>query len=70
MKDYRTRAVINVCCFHVQNGCAEVCPLADACIYIEGESVHDFQERLNTAAFKHKIETGLKNDRENTERNS
>lgn len=50
MKDNRTEKVINICVSNVENGCREVCPLADACTYKAGDTKEIFDARMNEAA--------------------
>lgn len=50
MKDCRSKKVIEICKFHVQNGCREECPLADACSPKAGDTKGVFDARMNAAA--------------------
>ena len=50
MKDRRTKKVIKICASNVENGCREVCPLADACAYKAGDTKEIFDKRMNIAA--------------------
>jgi len=50
MKDNRTKKVIDICCNNVENGCREVCPLADACVHKAGDTKEIFDNRINAAA--------------------
>ena len=50
MNDNRTEKVINICVSNIENGCREVCPLADACAYKAGDTKESFDARMNEAA--------------------
>ncbi len=50
MKSKQTKKVIDICCHNVQNGCIEVCPLANACVYKAGDTKEIFDKRMNACA--------------------
>lgn len=50
VKNNQSKKVIAICVSNIQNGCREVCPLAEACVYKAGDTKETFDARMNEAA--------------------